>query len=148
MFVLCYLCRRIAWMTLKSPKLSGLLPYGSTVVVLLKVLHSIFLSMQTEADRKYIGPDRWYAPVLDKNHPVMREKPIQNFPTYGFNLTYFPQKNLSSYIPPSVMVQFNTIMTNHVIRIKCVAWVANPDKGENPEESEIYTAHFRFLITK
>lgn len=135
-------------MTLKSPKLSGLLPYGSTVVVLLKVLHSIFLSMQTEADRKYIGPDRWYAPVLDKNHPVMREKPIQNFPTYGFNLTYFPQKNPSSYIPPSVMVQFNTIMTNHVIRIKCVAWVANPDKGENPEESEIYTAHFRFLITK
>jgi hypothetical protein len=104
--------------------------------------------VQTAEDRKYIGPDRWYAPVYDKTHQVLKEKPIQSFPNYGFNLTYFPQKNPDSYIPPSVMVQFNTIMTNHVIRIKCVAWVANPSEGENPEETDIYTAHFRFLVTK
>ncbi|XP_062571505.1 sodium/potassium-transporting ATPase subunit beta-like [Saccostrea cucullata] len=102
---------------------------------------------ETEDDKKHIGPDRWYAPLHNKDHPTMREKPIQNFPETGFNLTYFPQKNPDKYIAPSVMVQFNTIMTNHVIRIKCVAWVANPVQGENPEESEIYTAKFRLLVT-
>lgn len=102
---------------------------------------------QTEEDRKYIGHDQWYSPVYTA-HTVMKEKPIQNFPGMGFNLTFFPQRNPDKYIPPSVMVQFNTLMTNHPISIKCVAWVANPESGENPEESDIYTARFRFLITK
>lgn len=102
---------------------------------------------ETEDDRKYIGSDQWYTPVL-ADHTVMKEKPIQNFPGKGFNLTFFPQRNPDKYIPPSVMVQFNTLMTNHPISIKCVAWVANPEFGENPEESDIYTARFRFLITK
>lgn len=102
---------------------------------------------QTEEDRKYIGHDQWYSPVYTA-HTVMKEKPIQNFPGMGFNLTFFPQQNPDKYIPPSVMVQFNTLMTNHPISIKCVAWVANPESGENPEESDIYTARFRFLITK
>lgn len=108
---------------------------------------SLFYFFQTEDDRKYIGSDQWYTPVL-ADHTVMKEKPIQNFPGKGFNLTFFPQRNPDKYIPPSVMVQFNTLMTNHPISIKCVAWVANPEFGENPEESDIYTARFRFLITK
>uniref|UniRef100_K1QRW1 Inter-alpha-trypsin inhibitor heavy chain H3 n=1 Tax=Magallana gigas TaxID=29159 RepID=K1QRW1_MAGGI len=106
-----------------------------------------FGETSTEDDRKYIGSDQWYTPVL-ADHTVMKEKPIQNFPGKGFNLTFFPQRNPDKYIPPSVMVQFNTLMTNHPISIKCVAWVANPEFGENPEESDIYTARFRFLITK
>lgn len=100
---------------------------------------------EREEDKKHLGHDRYYSPVYT-DHTIMKEKPIQNFPSKGFNLTFFPQKNPTKYIPPAVMVQFNTLMTNHVIQIKCVAWVANPVKGENPEESQIYTANFRFLI--
>ena len=103
------------------------------------------LYLQREEDKKHLGHDRYYSPVYT-DHTIMKEKPIQNFPSKGFNLTFFPQKNPTKYIPPAVMVQFNTLMTNHVIQIKCVAWVANPVKGENPEESQIYTANFRFLI--
>ena len=103
------------------------------------------LYLQREEDKKHLGHDQYYSPVYT-DHTIMKEKPIQNFPSKGFNLTFFPQKNPTKYIPPAVMVQFNTLMTNHVIRIKCVAWVANPVKGENPEESQIYTANFRFLI--
>ncbi|KAL5009940.1 hypothetical protein ScPMuIL_012245 [Solemya velum] len=90
---------------------------------------------ETRDDVKFMG----------KSEPVLKFIPIAYMPANGFPMKFYPAVSNPNYRYPGVMVQFNTILTNKRVSVKCTAWAKNFNNG-HPETSTEYTASFSLLI--
>ena len=94
----------------------------------------IFISSQTDIDRQHMGHNEkfWF-------EDGVKESDISYHPPEGFPVWFYPKKK--NYKTPAVMVHFNTIRTNHLVTIKCVAWAKNLNNGQ-PQDSNFYSVKF------
>lgn len=74
----------------------------------------------------------------------VKQDDITYKPPTGFPIWSYPKKN-PHYRVPAVMVHFNTVRTNHLVTIKCVAWAKSFNNGK-PQDSEMYSVRFQFYM--
>ncbi|XP_071135537.1 sodium/potassium-transporting ATPase subunit beta-like [Mytilus edulis] len=93
---------------------------------------------ETALDREHMGhEDFWY-------ENSVKQDDITYKPPTGFPIWSYPKKN-PHYKVPAVMVHFNTVRTNHLVTIKCVAWAKSFNNGK-PQDSKMYSVRFQFYM--